>query len=398
MSLAVAYFTPLPPQRSGIADYSAMLLPALAAGAHITVFIDDVHCLERAYSGVQAVLPMDQYPARRREFDLVIYQMGNSHYHETLYHYLKRYPGLTVLHDYYLHHFVASITAWRGDFGGYAREMAYARGEEGLRRARAIQAGQTDYPLYEWPLNDRVLDSSLGLIVHSSFVARQLRAQRPCLPVAVVPQVMQLPVDRLEPPRLQLDLPSDAFVIGCAGLITPEKRVELVLRAFARLLPQTPRARLLIVGEIPDWYPESLPNLIAQLGLSGVVTCTGHVASLQEFDQYLSTFDVGINLRWPTSGETSASALRMMAHGCPVIVTNTGWYAELPADLCLRLDHSPDEEERLLQHLLMLAGDQPQRQRLGQRAREYIQRECAPDQVARRYLSFASQLTHSANS
>ena len=370
-----------------------MLLPALAADARITVFVDDERCLEAAYPGVQSILPMDQYPARRWKFDLAIYQMGNSHYHETLYRYLKRYPGLTVLHDYYVHHFIASITAWRGDFGGYAREMAYARGEEGLRRARAIQAGQADYPLYDWPLDERILDCSLGTVVHSQYVAQQIHIQRPLLPVSVVPHVVQLPTDRRAFSRADIGLPSDSFIVGCAGLITPEKRLDLVLCAFARLRKQVPRARLLIVGEIPAWYPADLFSLIERLGLNEAVICAGYVPSLREFDQYLAAFDVGINLRHPTSGETSGSALRMMAQGCPMIVSNTGWYAELPADLCLRLDHGPDEEEKLFQFLQMLADDALQRQRLGQRAREYVQRECAPAAVARRYLSFAERLT-----
>ncbi len=397
MSLAIAYFTPLPPQHSGIADYSATLLPALAADARITAFVDDELCLGFEYPGVQAILPMHQYPARRWEFDLAIYQMGNSHFHETLYAYLKRYPGLTVLHDYYLHHFIASLTAWRGDYGSYAREMAYARGAEGLGRARAVQAGQADYPLYEWPLNERVLDCSLGVIVHSEFVARQLHNQRPQMPVAVVPLVTQVPVERSGLSREELGFPFDSFVIGCAGLITPEKQMELVLRAFARLLKQVPHARLLIVGEIPGWYPGNLADLIEQLDLSSVVVSTGYVASSREFDQYLSIFDVGVNLRHPTSGETSASALRIMAQGCPIIVSNTGWYAELPTTLCLQLDQGPGEEDRLFHYLLRLADDRPQRRLLGQRAREYIERECAPARIASRYVSFAEQLIHNVN-
>jgi glycosyltransferase involved in cell wall biosynthesis len=212
------------------------------------------------------------------------------------------------------------------------------------------------------------------------------------LPVIVVPLATQLPTDQVVFSREGLNLPANAFVVGCAGLITPEKRLDLVLYAFARLLQQVPHARLLVVGEIPAWYPSDLSSLIAQLGLSEAVTCTGYVGSMREFDQYLSIFDAGVNLRRPTSGETSASALRMMAQGCPVIVSNTGWYAELPDDACLKIDHGPDEIAILAQHLIDLATDQTRRELIGQRARGYVETTCNPERVARAYIDFAQQV------
>jgi hypothetical protein len=39
--MRLAYFTPLPPSKSGIADYNSELLPYLAKGAEISVFVAD---------------------------------------------------------------------------------------------------------------------------------------------------------------------------------------------------------------------------------------------------------------------------------------------------------------------------------------------------------------------
>ncbi len=108
-------------------------------------------------------------------------------YHEALYRVLLRYPGITVLHDHGLHHFMATRTVSQGDFAGYVREMGYALGTAGVDLAYRIRQGEAEHPLYTVPLNERVLDHSLGVIVHSHYVERAIRAVRPSLPVAVIP-------------------------------------------------------------------------------------------------------------------------------------------------------------------------------------------------------------------
>lgn len=98
----LAYFSPLPPSPSGIADYSAELLPHLAELADITLFSDQ----PQAGSLGLPSYPTGDYPARRHAFDLPLYQMGNSDRHEAMFEMMMRFPGVVVLHDYFLHHFI----------------------------------------------------------------------------------------------------------------------------------------------------------------------------------------------------------------------------------------------------------------------------------------------------
>ncbi|MFZ4984414.1 MAG: glycosyl transferase family 1, partial [Blastocatellia bacterium] len=100
--MRLAYFSPLPPVKSGIADYSAELLPELAKGAEITVFVDQPR-------DPKPGLPYDVQPAiyfdeidRDRPFDLCIYQQGNNQHHEFVYDQALRVPGMLVLHEYCL--------------------------------------------------------------------------------------------------------------------------------------------------------------------------------------------------------------------------------------------------------------------------------------------------------
>src|SRR5262245_9305617 len=87
----IAWFSPLPPVRSGISAYSADLIPALAE-----TFVIDSYPESRAHDFV--------WRQRRAPYDLVVYQLGNAPCHDYMWAYLARYPGCVVLHDARLHH------------------------------------------------------------------------------------------------------------------------------------------------------------------------------------------------------------------------------------------------------------------------------------------------------
>ena len=106
--MKVAYYSPLPPERSGIADYSALLLPALA---------------ERV--GVVVARPGRFRRAPRA--DLALYHVGNDpQAHGWIVDALRRRPGVVVLHDFVLHHLVSGITLARGDGPAYLDEIGRA--------------------------------------------------------------------------------------------------------------------------------------------------------------------------------------------------------------------------------------------------------------------------------
>ena len=97
--MRLAFFSPLPPARSGIADYSAALIEALSPLAELETF-----------SGGDA--PFD--PAR---FDVALYQIGNNGHHGFVYEAALRHPGVVVMHEFNLHHLLADLTIKRGEIG-----------------------------------------------------------------------------------------------------------------------------------------------------------------------------------------------------------------------------------------------------------------------------------------
>jgi len=389
----IAYFSPLPPTRSGIADYSAELLPYLAEAARITLFVEDPAQVAENLRAAFETRPIADFARVYWQYDVALYQMGDSLCHEAMYPVLLRFPGVTVLHDHGLHHFVATRTIPRGDFASYVRELGYALGIAGVDLAYRIQRGKAEHPFYTAPLNERVLDRSLGVIVHSRYAADQIRAVRPHLPVAVVPAPISACIESLRS-RQELACPEDALLFVSAGQVISNKQLTLALEAFARLRADYPQARYVVVGDELK-HDLDLPAWLAQRGLGDGVTMTGYLADKRDFISWIAAADVVVNLRYPTVGETSATALRGLAAGRPVIVSDHGWYAELPDDVCVKV--TPNDGEAIYQAMRRLAGDATLRQAIGRRAAAYAQREHSLAAAARRYVDFIDEIVERAS-
>ncbi len=381
-----AYFSPLPPARSGIADYSRALLPHLAQTAQITLFTEKPDSVKDELKASFNIQPISEYPNQRWNFDLTLYQMGNSSHHEAIYETAVRYPGLVILHDHGLHHFMAHRTVDSHDYSGYIREMGYALGLNGIQLAWDIREQRADHPLFAVPLNNRLVDRSLGLIVHSQVVADMLAEQAFERPIRVIPALMEKRVGQSQ--RETLNLSSETVIFATLGLVTAEKKLDLALSAFKQLQQTIPDSHFLIVGDV---HPEvNLAKIIGRNQLEKAVTQLGFIESLQGFVDWIEAADIIINLRHPTVGETSATALRAMAAAKPVIVFDLGWYSELPDSAVVKV--RPLDNIDLLDAMQRLASQPDLRQQLATTAANYIATHHDPAHIAQQYSTFANQI------
>jgi glycosyltransferase involved in cell wall biosynthesis len=152
-------------------------------------------------------------------------------------------------------------------------------------------------------------------------------------------------------------------------------------------LNKYPEAVLILVGE--DMM--NLDRMIRDLGLTQSVIQTGYVSHSQA-QQYLDISDFCINLRYPTAGETSRSVLQIMASQKPVIISDVGWFAELPDDACLKVDVNEYEEETLLQYMLALSSNPELKKTIGKNAQDYVKKEHEPNKVSHDYYSFMKNI------
>lgn len=389
--MRLAYFSPLPPLRSGIADYSQELLPHLSQHAEIELVVDAGDKPGGSLSDQYAIRSYREFRslASSQRYDAVLYHIGNdAQFHEHIYRMLLEYPGIVVLHEFVLQHLIQGMTLGRGKRQAYVREMRYCYGRKGVRLARAML--ETGWPVDAWayPLFERVVDACLGVIVHNDYTRQRILASRPLARVARVNSPYcpdSVPDGDV---RVKLGLPRDAFVVGSFGFITPQKRLEASVRAFASLRKTRPNAIYVMVGEVSPHY--DIKSLL-QDGLDEGVLLTGRVGK-DTFLRYMASVDLAVNLRYPTAGETSATLIRLMGLGKPTIVSNVGAFSEYPDDCCIKVDIDNLEEEMLSAMMCAVVDDENLRRQIGVNAQRYIKTQHTLEAAAQRYLDFVRRI------
>jgi glycosyltransferase involved in cell wall biosynthesis/SAM-dependent methyltransferase len=365
--MRVAFFSPLPPCRSGIADYSETVAEHLKSFVDLEVFADGGR-------------PFD--PSR---FDIALYHLGNNPHHGFVYEAALRHPGVVVMHESNLHHLIADLTIRRDDWDAYLRACEYEGGADALayaRRVRALEVG----PDYEGVrMLRRALESARAVVVHSQFMVDEMRAAGFDGPIARIPHgAWTADADR-HAWRYRLGIDETTPLIGIFGFLKPYKRIAESLRAFRRLLRVVPPAKMILVGEPHPDFP--LQSLIRTLGLSAAVRVMGF-APIGDFTGYMAACDIVLNLRYPTVGESSGSLLRALGLGKAVLVSGIGAFREFPDDVCLKVPVGAGEEDLIFEYLNLLASRPDVARALGARAAHYVKEECNWERVACLYASF----------
>lgn len=335
--MRLAWFTPLPPVRSGIAAYSAELLPRLCAGHAIDVFVESAQPSEgpstTLRTGSDRVLSAHEFVWRhfRAPYDLVVYQLGNAEWHDYMWPYVFRYPGVVVMHDAQLHHARARALLGRGRQDDYRREFAYNHPGARPGAAEFAVAGLRGSLYYFWPMVRAVVRSARLVAFHSPVMAQQCGIDYPGATVASIAMGVPEPqpsAGARESIRARHGIASDAVVFCAFGKVTPEKRIAPIVAALAALAKVVPSAHLLVAGETTK--DVDVQRAARASGVADRVTVTGFVPDEAVAD-YLAASDVCLCLRWPTSRETSASWLRCLAAGKATVVTDLAQTVDVPA-------------------------------------------------------------------
>jgi glycosyltransferase involved in cell wall biosynthesis/SAM-dependent methyltransferase len=391
----LAWFSPLPPMPSGIADYTTEIVPYVAAKASVDVYCPRPSRFRRPRTPDGATLrDPSEFPVG--DYDGVFYHLGNNPHHEYIYLQARRRPEIAVFHDAVLHHLIAHATIEAGGDAGRYEGILYGEyGERGRRLATLRRDGiATDYEKFLFPLTAHVAHQARGIVVHSHDAAERIHEQAPKVPMAVIPHHAGEPppevagIDRAEA-RRRLKLPPDAFVVGHFGFITRPKQPAAVVNGFWALHQEFPDSVLLMVGA--DHTGGALGRLIDQVDLHRAVRMAGYV-DLEKFYVYLRACDAIINLRYPTAGESSGTLARSLAEGRAVVVNNYASWAELPSDVALKVEIDGPQAEQVGRHLLHLADDPEFRAGVEERSRRYAREFLDPNRCRDQYLAFAREV------
>lgn len=344
--MTIGLFSPLPPARTGVADYAAALSTALSA-----------------HGAVHPNAPGD----------VNLYQIGNNRLHAADLARAVAHPGVVTLHDASLQHlylatlsedayadeFTFNYGAW---FGSLGRELYRGRAGSGLREEYG-----------RFPMLRRVVSAARSVVVHNAAAARAVESHGGNAEV----------IPHLDLPRTEAGAaaPPPGVTFSIFGYLRESKRVLSVLRAFVRVHAVEPRTRLVLAG---SWASDDLPRTAAPLLDHPAVAVTGYL-SPAAFDAQARACDVCVNLRHPSLGETSGVTIRLMSMAKPVLVTASEENAAFPRGSVAPVDAGPGEEDVLFETMLWLARTPAVRRDIGCLAQAHIHREHAPARVAQRY-------------
>jgi glycosyltransferase involved in cell wall biosynthesis len=381
----IAYFSPFPPKRTGIALYSEQLAQSLRS-------IMEVHCFDFDNSyGSDAAVTFADFARRGRiqelaQYDAVVYQLGNNpHFHLRIFETLRQFPGMVVLHDTVLYYLFAGLGR-----AGLIKHLWLCEGRSGAASIHEILEQSAEHDILRYPHAERhpltasVFPYATRIVVHNMTAKHFLQRLGYSGAVHVIPHLAfpsvdsHASIDAVEKLRRQHQIASDELVVSCLGFIGHTKRIPQVCRALARLNGDI-KFRFVIAGEGDD-----LTACIEEAGLRDLTIRVGYVDS-REFSQYLALTDVLVNLRYPNRGESSGTLTRAMALGKPAIVTDEASFSELPADVVYKISAGPNEQDELAAAIRRLATDAELRQQLGTAAHAYVARQLNPDRIARSF-------------
>lgn len=364
--MKAGFYSPLPPQRTGVADYSAALLGALRRLGEVEV--------------------------DARDADVCLYHLGNNPLHRAIYQRALARPGVAVLHDAVLQHFFLGTL----DEAAYIEEFVYNYGEwsrhlaADLWRSRARSAQDARY--FNYPLLRRVAETSLAVVTHNAAAGAAVLRHAPRARVVEIPHLFVLPpaTPAAEIVHLREDwnLSPGTFLFGVFGYLRESKRLWSVLEAFDRVREAGIDAALLIAGE---FVSSDLERAIRPALAGPGIVRIGFMSD-EEFWRAAQAADACVNLRHPAGGETSGITVRLMGIGKPVIATDAAENAGYPAEACLRVPPGVAEPRALAEYMIWLARFPLDARRIGRLAAAWIADRHALDSVAARYWELLCEL------
>jgi glycosyltransferase involved in cell wall biosynthesis len=386
--MKILWGSPLPPTRSGVSDYAVEILGELGQRAMVRVLAPPGGVDKGTWTfgnGVE-IVPTDTSP---QSDEVSLIHLGNNPHHTWLLDRLQGPKTVIVLHDLVLHHLL--VEAANGDPVVLEASLREAHAEAGVSLARARSFGLTSRrdPFF-FPARASFLGSIDGVIVHSRWAKKMISKEFPDLPVeyvglAVADPGILVPAGE----RGRLGLRQDEVLLMHLGFLTPEKGLQQILAGVASARHAGVAVRLLLVGEGQGM--EDIRSAASAIGVESAVSATGWVAP-EVFPAIPAAADLGVVLRTPSAGETSAAAVRFLAAGTPVAVGASRQFLEWPEEAAPRLTPGPSAPAELARLLATAARGDGAWAKRRKAARSAYEENHRPSDAAEAIVGFLGQL------
>ena len=227
------------------------------------------------------------------------------------------------------------------------------------------------YPLGKSWLARTRYEAATRIIANSKWVAEQAASSgAPREKLTVVYEGAEIP-PRFTPEqrltaRKRWDISGEAPLLGCVGVLLPDKGQEWLIRALAELRKEFSEAKLLLAGDGP--CREQLEALAKELGVSGSVIFAGFVKDVESVYAALDVFLL------PSFFEAlNNSLLAAMAYEIPSVAFNRGALGEIIENEKSGLLAPAANLTRLCGAVRKLLSDAALAKRLGEEGRRRVE-------------------------
>ena len=382
MKPTLLYVSPFWPQRSGISEYSETLVWGLKEYFDIVILtkkkIDNSHIKKEFETRIYR--KDEDYSG----YDYIIYNFGNSpDNHDYMYNMLKMFPGYVILHDFSLYYLTVDHYRERDILFQKIYEL---EGIQGIVRVKDSikEKGIDDLIQHKdlpplLPLNKEVLHNATGVIVHSDYVREKVHSVNSEVPICKIELVDCMPnvtFDDDDYLRKKYKFEQDDFIIGAVGMIALSKQNKITCEAV-KVYNQTHKKKMKYVmigaGDYVDSYLDK--NIVK----------TGFLEN-HEFFNAIKSCNVIFNLRKPYNGESSATLMQCMLMGKHCLVTDIGWFNELPDDCVIKVseDITVNELVRNIEECMQLST-------LNEKGKKFVAEKCNSKAVAEDIKNFLVQ-------
>ncbi len=390
----IAYVSPFPPQRSGIADYSFEIVQNLKQYVDITIYLEDekqsfADDLDLETKNISLL------PQEISKYDCVIYHIGNNtNFHTKIYKMAWQYPGIVVIHDFNIHPFLADAFLGKDDEYLYADALSKGYCELGKSSYQAIKFDDIQPEIWKFPMSHALAKRSLATIVHSRWVKKELQEIDNVfvIPHGSVDKSRNLMLNELSF-KTRFKISNRNFLISTFGFIHRLKRPLEILQAIKILREKGYPIQLLIAGEMVD--PSiNLEQEIESLGISDSVIMTGYL-NPEDFEIGMKLSDIVLNLRYPSFGESSGSLMTAFGYGKACIVSDYHQFAELPNSVCWKVEIGEMEVPQLVAYLEELMRNPAARKQLGKNAAFFAANYSSYEIAANLYAGIIERVVNS---
>ena len=386
----IAFFTPLPPLKSGISDYSADLLPFLQKYCDVDIYIDDYDTDVDIIRYNFNIYNYKLFESMYERYDEIIYQFGNSQFHAYMYDIALKYPGIVVLHDFFLSGLINYIAQTTSKKDLFLDSLVYSHGDDGkIARDSLISSKITlTECIKRFPVNKELLGSAKTIIAHSKY-SKDLanKYYGDSYDIVKINQLIKPPsfnvLTKKSIYKDKLDL-KDCIVISAFGHIAQTKQYDFILKSISKSgIFDRHNVKLVFVGEFADYiYKKEILHIIKKYDLDKHILVTGFVDD-KVYKEYLLATDIAINLRKDSRGETSRALLMNMAYALPTIVNDYATFSELPDDTVAKVTLS--SESSFINILEKLITDSTYRDKISKSAYQYIKKYHNISEIAQQY-------------